>query len=227
LWYSEYCSIINQRGDELSQDARIRSRLLRQVQSRNGELQIEAAIEAGLGILFTALTAGVVFCLAWFVCFLSGARRVPAINISLLVTGIFVLVGTISAWRHVDPFAGLKPMSEAQHSMIDLSHAVDGYVHINRHSVAGIATLVMSGPVNLVSALRTWRHRLPTDPELLDKATQILAACRPEVDLKKFGKCMPAALLLRRLTLIVPRDDSTIIRLTEKGNDLCSGIKPE
>jgi hypothetical protein len=91
---------------------------------------------------------------------------------------------------------------------------------VNRHTVAGLATLVMGGPVNLVGGLRNWLHRLPTDPVVIDKSVEILNACRPEVDLKRLNASPHAAILLRRLNLIVPRADSTIVTITEKGRDL-------
>ncbi len=208
------------RRDDLPQDARITSRLLRRVQTRNRELLLEATIEAALGVLFTALTSGVIFCIAWFVCASIAGRSLPASTVALGVTAIFVLVSVVSAWRHVDPFAGLKPMSNAEHLLVAAGNMVDGYVHVNRHTVAGLATVLMGGPVNLVSALGSWLHRLPTDPALLDQAVEILSACHPEVDLKQAKSSMRAAVLLRRLNLIVPRKDSTIVTLTEKGRDV-------
>jgi hypothetical protein len=63
-------------------------------------------------------------------------------------------------------------------------------------------------------------HRLPTDPALIDQAAGILSACRPEFDLKQAASSRQAAVLLRRLNLIVPRADSTFVTLTEKGRDV-------
>jgi hypothetical protein len=201
-------------------DSRIAGRLLRRIQARNRELLLEAAIEAGMGVLFTALTSAVVFCIAWFVCSSFGGFRFPAWTAALAVTAIYVLVSAISAWRQIDPFAGLTPMSDAQHLAIAVSSVLDGYVHINRHTVAGLAAILMGGPLNLVSALRTWLHRLPTGPALIDQAVDILSSCRPDVDLKKSRLNARAAVLLRRLNLIVPRADATVLALTEKGRDL-------
>ena len=185
---------------------------------------IETTIEAATGILFTALTSGVIFCIVWFVCVSLGGRRFPASTVALGATGIFVLVSAVSAWRHVDPFAGLKPMSNADHLLFAVSSMVDGYVHVNRHTVAGLASVLMGGLVNLVSALGSWLHRLPTDPLVIDQAAGILSACRPEVDLKQVNSSMHAAVLLRRLNLIVPRSDSTFVTLTEMGRDIV-GVK--
>ena len=187
---------------------------------------MEATIELAMGILFTALTSGVVFCVAWFVCISIAGGRFPAALLALGVTGLFFLVSVVSAWRHVDPFAGLKPMSDADHLLFAASHMVDGYVHMNRHTVAGLAAVLIGGPVNFVSALERWLHRLPTDPVLIDQAAELLNSCRPEIDLEKVRLRAPAAALLRRLNLIVPRGDSTVVTLTEKGRTVVGKVRP-
>jgi hypothetical protein len=216
----------------LPANSHIAGRLLRRVLERNRELALEAAIEAAMGILFTVLTSGAVFCITWFVCITLAGGRFPAstgalIVTGLIVTGLFVLVSVVSAWRHVDPFAGLKPMSDAQHLMFAVSGMVDGYVHMNRHTVAGLAAVLMGGPVNLAGALRSWLHRLPTDPVVIGLAAHILGSCRPEIDLKQVPSCVPAVILLRRLNLIVPRGDSTVITLTERGRDVVGKNRPD
>src|SRR5262249_14987358 len=151
----------------------------------NGELLLEMAIELGMGMLFTILVAGGLYFVIRFLCFQFGVFGASNSRIALGVTALFLLVGTISAWRHVNPFAGLKPMSGADYLMFAVSGAVTGMTPMNRHSIAGFAALIMGGPENLVSALRTWLHRLPTNPRLLDEAAEILSRCRPDVDVKK------------------------------------------
>jgi hypothetical protein len=201
---------------DVAQDSKITSRLLRRIEARNYELMTEMAIEAGMGVLFTALTSGVLFCVAWFVCAAIGGRAFPTTTVALGITGLYVAVSAVSAWRHVDPFAGLAPMSDADR----LAFAVSGYAYFKGHSVAGLAAVLMGGPVNLVGALRSWLHRLPTDPMLVAQAAEILSACRPEVDLKNVRSSGSAAVLLRQLNLIVPRVDTTIVALTERGREV-------
>ena len=210
----------------MPQDSRVAGRLLHRIRARNHELVVEILIEAVLGILFTVLTSVAVFGIAWFVGKSIGGFRFSAATVALGVTAVYLLVSTISAWRNVDPFAGLVPMSDADRLAFAVSGMVSGYVHFNRHSVAGLAAVLMGGPLNLVGALRNWLHRLPTDPELIAQAAGILAACRPEVDLKKTRSSAAAAVLLRRLNLIVPRAESTVVTLTERGRDLISRDRP-
>jgi hypothetical protein len=204
----------------LPQDSRVAGRLLRRIQARNQELIVEILIEAVLGILFTALTSIAVFGIAWFVGKSIGGFRFSAATVALGVTAIYLFVSTISAWRNVDPFAGLAPMSDADRLAFAVSGMVSGYVHFNRHSVAGLAAVLMGGPMNLAGALRNWMHRLPTDAEVIAQAAEILAACSPEVDLRKTRSSASAAVLLRRLNLIVPRADTTIVTLTERGREV-------
>ncbi len=210
----------------MPQDARIASRLLRRIEARNRELMTETAVDAAMGVFATVLTAGILYCIAWFVFKTIAGRGFPASTVALCTTALYVVVSAISAWKQVDPFVGLKPMSDTDHLLFAVSAGVNGYVHMNRHTVAGFATLLMGGPVNLVSALGSWLHRLPTDPQVIDQAVEILAACRPEIDLKKARASFPAAVLLRRLNLIVPRADSTVVTLTEKGREVIGKSAP-
>jgi hypothetical protein len=204
-------------------DARLADRLLRRIRKRNGELSLEMAIELGMGVLFTFLTAGILYGVLWFICLRFGAWQ-WGYTICRWGTVLFLVIGAISAWRHVNPFAVQKPMSGKDYLMFAVSGAVT-HVPMNRHSIAGFAALIMGGPENLVCALRTWLHRLPTDPALLDQAAEILSQCRPDVDVKKANADPDAVVLLRRLGLIVPRGE-TLVTLTEKGHSLVGRTVP-
>jgi hypothetical protein len=83
----------------------------------------------------------------------------------------------------------------------------------------------MGGPENLVCAVRTWLHRFPTDPAVLDQAAELLSRCRPEADVRKANAAPEAVVLLRRLGLIVPRGE-TLVGLTEKGQNLVGRTVP-
>jgi hypothetical protein len=211
----------------LPDDKRLTGRLLRTIKARNRQLKVDITVDALMGILFTALTTGVVYAIAWFLILVLAGGLVSAATGALWVTGIFLVVSLVSAWRQVDPFAGLKPMSDVDHLAFAVSHAVSGYVHFNRHSVAGLALVLMGGPINLVSAMGNWLHRLPTDPAVIDKAVEILSACRPEADLRKLRASPAAVVLLRRLTLIVQKAESTVVGLTEKGRELVARVGAE
>ncbi|MFN0198995.1 MAG: hypothetical protein ACKVT0_19785 [Planctomycetaceae bacterium] len=204
----------------MAENASVVRRLQRQVAARNQELTTEIVIDLAMGVFVTALTSGVVFALSWFLAFWLGGVRVPAVMIAAGVTAIVLLVGVVSAWRQVNPLAGLKPMSAADHLAVQVSRGLGGVTYVNRHSVAGIATLLLAGPENLVSAFRSWLHRLPSEAAVLDEAAGILLSCKPEADLRKIEVSPQAVQIVRRLNLIVARDQTTTISLTEKGRDI-------
>jgi hypothetical protein len=203
----------------LPRDPLISTRLLKRIQSRNRDLLVDAAIEAAMGIFFTALTSGVVFCVAWWVVLRVERRGFPGAGVPLGVTAVFLVVATIAAWRRVNPFANLKPKTDVQHLLVASGHVIDGYVHINRHTVAGLSLILMGGPVNLLSAVETTLQRLPSDPELIDRAVDILGACRPDCEMKQTDSSIKALVLLRRLNLvsISRHNDALKIRPTESG----------
>lgn len=201
----------------MSSQTRISDRIRRRVRTRNREFLIEAAIEAALGVVFSLMTFGLLFLIALYVLFRTGAPfGLTRWQFALILSAIAFVVCLISAWRRENPFEGLKPMTDAQMLMTLISQAAPGYVNVNRHAVAGMAMLLLGGPANLVSALGTWCHRLPSDRQILDQAAEVLSACNPELDLESLDR-LRAALLLRRLGLIIPRGDSTIIMITDKG----------
>ena len=198
-------------------DARLADRLLQAIQARNKQLWVDTMIDGLTGLFFTALTAGVVYVVARFLILFFFHGMIDTATVALWVTAITLVVSFVSAWRNVNPFAGLVQMSAGDHLMFSLGHAVSGYTHFNRHSVAGFALLLMGGPTNLLSALGNWLHRLPANPAVIDKAVEILSKYRPEVDLGKLADSPKAAHLLRRLNLIVVRDESTVVSLSTKG----------
>jgi hypothetical protein len=204
----------------MAENARVVRRLQRQVAARNKELTTEIVIDLAMGVFVTSLTAGGVFAFSWFLAVWLGGVRVPAVPIAAGVTAIVLLVGVVSAWREVNPLAGLKPMSAADHLAVQVSRGLGGVTSVNRHSVAGIATLLLAGPENLVSAFRSWLHRLPSEAAVLDEAAEILLSCKPEVDLRTIEVSPQALQIVRRLNLIVARDRTTKISLTEKGRDI-------
>lgn len=201
----------------MSSQARISDRIRRRVRARNREYLIEAVIEAALGVLFSLMTFGLLYLIALFVLFRTGAPfGLTRLQFALILAAVSFVVCLISAWRRENPFEGLKPMTDAQMLMTLISQTSTDYVHVNRHTVAGMAMLLLGGPANLVSALGTWCHRLPSNRQLLDQAAEVLSACNSELDLEPLDR-LRAALLLRRLGLIVPRGDSMIIMITDQG----------
>src|SRR5437660_1188795 len=82
---------------------------------RNRELAFEAALKASLGVLFTLVTYGVLFWMGWFVgVFIAGYLNLRPWQFGAILAGLFLVVAAWSAWRRVDPLAGLEPLSDRQ-----------------------------------------------------------------------------------------------------------------
>lgn len=204
----------------MDQTTQISERIGKRVRARNRQLLLDAALAAAMGVLFTLLTFGVLFCVMYWLVLALGLRvGLGAGQTAGLLTALVFVVCVVSAWRSVDPFAALRPMSDGELLAMTISRAMPDVVYMNRHTVAGIATLLMGGPNNLATAVGMWCHRLSEDGGLHVRAAKVLSACEPESDVTK-QRDLHAALLLRRLGLIIPRADTNRIAITEKGRSV-------
>lgn len=200
----------------------IANRLQEMVRSHNRERVIDALGKSVLGLVFCVFTFGFVYVCAWFVG-LSVARSfgLHAWQFAGLICGLFLLVACWSAWRHVDPMAGLPPReSEQQELLLTLiSQAAGGGGYFNpRHAVAGLSVVLIGGPANLLEGLGIWVSRLRADQPLIEEASSLLAACRADYPIERVRE-PAAAILLKRLALIkvVPCGDSSALAHTAKG----------
>ena len=207
----------------MTRDSRISlvvDRLAQLVRRRNRELAFDAALKAGLGIVFSLLTFGCVFWFSWVLGFFFASQlNLHPWQFGAVVTGLFVIVATWSAWRRVDPLAGLQRLSDQQMFLTLLSQATGSMLYFSpRHASAGMALILLGGPVNVFEALGIWAYRLPTTLILLEEATRLLEACQSGIPIEPF-RGPAAVLLLRRLFLIkvVPRGTSAALMVTEKG----------
>ena len=192
------------------------------VAERNHQLGVEAAVEAGLGLLFSAIVFGGVFWTTWLVCFFVAFR--PTL-IAAIVTGVFAAVSTISAWRRVDPYADLAPLTVdeklRERTTLGLGYVI-GFPMVTRRSLSGAAAVLIGGPANLFEAWSTWRHRLPAGDRLLHEAATVFQEADRGLDLQSV-RDPGAANVLHRLGLIrteVTGRDAVTIRLTQKGEDV-------
>jgi hypothetical protein len=206
--------------------SQIVDRLHSLVRERNREIAIDATIKVLLGVLFSLLVFGFVFWGTWLVGFFVGSSwNIRPWQLGLLVASLFFVVALWSAWRHVNPLAGLKPLSDEQLLLTIVSQATADVVYFSpRHALAGAALLLIGGPANIVEAVGIWAYRIRADGPLVDEAARLLTLCE--------GGCPPervrepaAALILRRLALIkvVPSGDDVVLTLTEKGLTALTG----
>jgi|GEM_PF-1908307 len=212
----------------MSESAAIAERLRRRVRKHNRERTLAAFGEAALGLVFSAVIFGLFYCFAWFIALLMGwgfgrsGRLFP-----LLATAVYFLVSLISAWREVNPFAGLKPLTDAERTLTIISHSSSATLFFNpRLATAGAASFLLAGPTSLLSAFRVWCDRLPSDDQSLERAATVLAATKPGLDADRL-KDTESALLLRRLRLIkpLPQGEKTILLPTERGETVLLGKK--
>jgi hypothetical protein len=196
------------------------------VRRRNREIASEALLKAVLGIGFSIVVYGVLFWMGWFVgWFVAKYLNLHPWQFGALLSGLFFVVATWSAWRRVDPLADLKPMTKQQLLLTMISQASPGVLYFSpRHATAGAALILLGGPANVIEAFGIWAHRLRADSSLIEDAALLLAFCEAELPAEEVREPR-AALLLRRLGLIkvVPRGDSAALALTDKGFSVAGG----
>jgi hypothetical protein len=201
-------------------------RLQEEIRAHNRELATEAITKAVLGVLFTLLTFAFVFWIAWFFgVLMAGLLNLEAWRFGAVVTGVFLVVSIGSAWRRVDPLAGLEPLSEKQLFLTFAAPALPGGIYFSpRHATAGAALVLLGGPANLFQALGVWAHRIRAEDSLVEDAARLLAASRPRFPTDQVRK-PAAALLLRQLALIkiVPGEGAPAFALTAKGSAVLGG----
>jgi hypothetical protein len=203
-------------------------RLREMVSGYNRDVRLEVLFKSLLGLGFSVLVFGFVFWLAWFTgLFFTASLHLHAWQFAILVAGLFLIVATWSAWKQVDPLAGLQPLTDQQRLLTLISQATPGVVYFSpRHATAGAAAVLLAGPANILEALGIWVWRLRLDPMLLEEAARLLNACNANYRIEEIRE-PEAALLLKRLALVklVPLDDSSALTLTEKGEKIVKGGK--
>jgi hypothetical protein len=205
-------------------------RIAKRAARRNRELALEALIGSLLGVLFTAIVLGFIFWTAWLFGFFVVAFHAPkATLLASIVTGVFALVAFVSAWRRTNPFAGMEPMSEAEWTRFTVMHLAGyGIAAEPRRALAGAAHVLLGGPVNILEAISTWRHRLRVSQATIARAGHLLErAGRGAVPTGEIAH-PPAALVLTRLGLArvapaAPRSATLLLSLTAAGEKLARG----
>lgn len=210
----------------MSPTSTTRASLVRLVAAGNREIAFEAAIELTTGVAYCLVVFGLVFVILWVQLSLITLRVAgQAWWIALAVAGLFFLVSFFEAWRRVDPFEGVRRLEDWQVVLTEMSLLSPSLLYFSpRHASAGLAFVLISGPQNLISAVASWRTRLPSEPHVLDAAAALLESAprRPRADRVE----SPAsAVLLHRLGLIKARPgaDAPAIEPTQKGLDVLAG----
>jgi hypothetical protein len=203
----------------MKNSAPITSRLQDLVRLHNRAIMLEVLAKTALGLVFTLLTFGFIFWVAWFAGFLLVSSLRHAWLFAAAVTGIFLVVAIVSAWRRVDPLTGLEPLTDQQLLLTVMGQASGQFVYFSpRHASAGAALVLIGGPSSFLQALGAWTHRLRADESLMREAGSLLEGCLENCPIENVRK-PAAAMLLKRLALIktVRRGKSAVLALTEKG----------
>lgn len=184
----------------------------------------EATLSFVMGIVYTVLTCGLLFWLTWFFShwWMSWRGNGPT-NAGLIAVGVYLLVGTFSAWRNVDPFATIDFDPNYSGDRLGGLSMMTGLPIVDRHGIAAAGAALIAGPLNILEGIADIRRRLPTDHTTLDAtATMLQQAVRNlKLTSELNGK---AIMLLHRLALIKVRSEAghPVIMLTLKGMDVVS-----
>lgn len=204
----------------MKSNPQVAARLHDLVRRHNGSVAADAALKAALGIVFSFLTFGLVYWFGWFVgVFVARQVGLQAWQFGAIMTGLFLIVATWSAWRRVDPLAGVPRMTDRQWLLTVISQASPDILYFSpRHASAGLAMLLLGGPAGIFQAIGIWAHRLPANDTRIAEAARLLAACEMACPIEQI-RDPAAAFLLKRLALIklVPGRSSQAFALTEKG----------
>jgi hypothetical protein len=198
------------------------------VRRHNREIAFQAALKGSLGIAFTLVTYGFIFWFGWFVgCLIASYLGLTAWQFGVILTSLFFVAATWSAWRRVDPLAGLKPLSDAQWSLMLLGPTLTGTIYFRpRHATAGAAVVLIGGPASVMTAFGIWTHRLRIAGFSLDDAAQLLAACRTAFPADQVREPRTALLLMHlHLIKVVPSGDSVGLVVTDRGFAVLEGAK--
>ena len=208
-------------------------RLLAYVDERNAQLTTDAALQAGMGLGFCVLTFGGFWWVAWLL--FGSFRHGFSSPLPLTVTAIYAAVATWSAWRGVNPYDNLRPLTNAEVQRREIEEAVRlciasaglgsggaGLGLARREGIAGCAHVLLAGPEGVIKGLRTWRKRLVPDPTLLLAAQGLLDAAAHEP--QTLDANPRAAILLAHLGLVRfeadPTDGAVRLHPTAKGKRL-------
>lgn len=104
------------------------------VETRNGELATDALLQGGMGLAFSLVTFGGFWWIAWLL--LGSLEQGLFAPLPLGVTAIYVGVSTWSAWRGVEPYDDLTPLTRGEAARREVEDAVASFA-----GGAGLETL--------------------------------------------------------------------------------------
>lgn len=143
----------------------------RQVRSMNRDLTLQGTVAIAWGLL----SGFSIFVMTWAACFmLSSQLPLGPTSMALIITGVFLLVATISTLR------GIEPEVRASSQQEQVLGRRLGYLVMGRPlnilgASSGITMVIMHCPASLIGGWVYLRHRLPSDDATLKAAGDVLA----------------------------------------------------
>jgi len=187
------------------------------------ELWFEALVDVSTGFLYCLFSFGLLYFLTWY--YGSFAWRIWWI--APVITSTFFLVACWSAWRQVNPLEGLRQLTDTEMLLTELSLATPNLLFFSpRHAVSGSAVLIIGGPANLLNAIGSILHRLPSSSSTRRDAATLLSLAAQGCVVNTITDPQPVVLLYR-LALIktdtTSRPQQPSIILTQTGRDVLTG----
>ncbi|MFK7817088.1 MAG: hypothetical protein AB8G99_00090 [Planctomycetaceae bacterium] len=204
----------------------VASRLSRLVERRNKKITAEAGLDLLMGAGFLALLYGGLLFLSWL--WFYRVRASSPGYCALGLTFATAMCCGVVAWRQVDPFRGLAPMTQTQKALTFISQASPNVLYFSPlHAGAGLVGLMSSGFEPLFEGIGRLRNQLSTSDEIHAEAATILVQSSRRLKLKSI-RSVPALLLLKQLSLVRVEINGVteLLRPTEKGERLLSRTRP-
>ena len=183
----------------------------------------ESLIALVVGVITCVTVFGVVYWVSWllFTMFFRSYQIGSAATTALIITGFFALISIFSAWRKHDPFSNVQAMDENMQSLqLGIGYAM-GVPIVNRQSAAGIASLLIGGPANIMDSVAIWRTRIRGNATQVESAAQTLTQSAKGIPVSMVHD-KTAIVILHRLGLVkvVSEQDKLAVRTTIKGSEM-------
>ncbi len=195
--------------------------------SHNRELYLTAMVKAGLGLILIAVIGFFSFLIFWFIVSF-GFRLSNSRMIALGIVTLYQVVAFVSAWRHVDPMAGVSLTGSeiATRNVVNsATYFATGIPVLRREGLAAAASALIGGPANVLEAVADWRGRLPCGDEFIAEAAKVMADAPTKPTAESVNP--RAAAVLYRLGLIkAERGEGGQMQIatTQKGLELLGAI---
>jgi len=193
------------------------------IRNHNADARTEAWTKLVLGAVFTLFFSFMIWGVSFFMLLLFvGGKAV--ISGSLLITAIFLGVTVWSAWKRVDPLAGLDPDSLGPRLPVGVGYALAGSVGglatgLRRQSLAGAAWFLISGPTSILEGWKALGRSLPSDPGTVSECMELLEESKGGLRTDRVRSPRAYSILSTLGLVKIDQDEegNLLVRPTEKG----------